>query len=554
MNKKRFFWKSLLPISLLFMACKDSNSVFTTPIPTTDENVCKTWSDFENNTTDNILLDYSYAGYKHGEVAPPEKDELIAQGYKIYDISQYGGVPNDGKSDREAFAKALVAAGANRTDKDGVIRFQAGNVKAIFYFPEGDWVLQDEGENNVRLDITMGAYLIKGAGRDKTSISMNVKNELENPTQAWSAPSMLNLTHYSGLKDLANITADAAQGTFKVEVNTTVGINVGDWVCLHLYNNDPTLISQEMAPYEALETMADIKNGIAVYDYHQIKSIDGSTITFYEPIMHKVESKWNWSLKKYNYYENVGVEDINFKGKALEGFVHHKDGYDGDYKPLNMNRLTNSWLRRLRFTSISEAATIGTSANCSAYDIIIDGQRGHSAIRSAGSSRIFIGKIKDLSAESGVTGKGSWHSCGVSKHSMGAVIWNVEWGNESCFESHATQPRATLIDCCKGAFIAGHQGGDLSQLPNHLNDLVIWNMEATNTQANNNGQFTFWDEKWMKILPPIIVGFHGVNLPFYAPSVRRIESQGKPVSPTSLYEAQLNKRLGSVPSWLMALK
>ena len=49
----------------------------------------------------------------------------------------------------------------------------------------------------------------------------------------------------------------------------------------------------------------------------------------------------------------------------------------------------------MKFTSVSEATSIINSANVSAYDITIDGNRGHSAIRSAGSSRVFIGKVTD---------------------------------------------------------------------------------------------------------------------------------------------------------------
>lgn len=32
-----------------------------------------------------------------------------------------------------------------------------------------------------------------------------------------------------------------------------------------------------------------------------------------------------------------------------------------------------------------------------------------------------------------------------------------EMGDDSCFESHATQPRATLIDCCSGGFMHWQQ-------------------------------------------------------------------------------------------------
>ena len=58
----------------------------------------------------------------------------------------------------------------------------------------------------------------------------------------------------------------------------------------------------------------------------------------------------------------------------------------------------------------------------------------------------------------------------------------------------------------------------------------------------------------MEILPPIIVGFHGEPANFVDDQVKLDENNGVPVLPESLYEAQLEKRLGAVPSWLLELK
>ena len=41
-------------------------------------------------------------------------------------------------------------------------------------------------------------------------------------------------------------------------------------------------------------------------------------------------------------------------------------------------------------------------------------------------------------------------------------------GNDACFESHATQPRATLIDNCSGGLVYYRAGGDENEVPNHL--------------------------------------------------------------------------------------
>ena len=69
-----------------------------------EESACQAWQDFVSRSERNVLLDFSYAGYKRGEMAPPD---IWTLGYKKYDITKYGAVPDDGKSDRAAFMRVL---------------------------------------------------------------------------------------------------------------------------------------------------------------------------------------------------------------------------------------------------------------------------------------------------------------------------------------------------------------------------------------------------------------------------------------------------------------
>ncbi|MDE5852006.1 MAG: DUF4955 domain-containing protein, partial [Alistipes sp.] len=519
------------------------------------------WREFCDGSADNVLLDFSYAGYKHGEVAPPDVSTL---GYTTYDVTKYGAIANDGKSDRAAFIKTIEAALGGTIDK------AKASAKAIIYFPEGEFdlhALSDDPTGGYSSDIIikMGDFVLKGAGRDKTTILMSAPNTTATPQNMWTSPVMLNIKHNSGLADPTTVTADAAKGTFAVEVASASGLKAGEWVALTLTNNDPALVQQELGKerYDNINKpdFQIIKEGITITDLHQIKSVNGNTITFTEPLMHAVEEKWGWKIQKYNHYENVGVEDITFKGDAKADFKHHASwNDDGGYKPINLMRLTNSWMRRVRFESVSECSSIVSCANVSVYDVEITGKRGHAAIRSQASSRVFIGKVTDkstgpsaASASNIIDGAGQYHAVGVSKQSMGAVLWRNTWGKDSNFESHATQPRATLIDCCTGAFLKSRQGGDANQMPNHLDDLTIWNF--VETVAEPSGMINWWDIKgnWWKFMPPTIVGYQGSNT-FDPTSVKRDDEHGTPVVPQSLYEAQLERRLGAVPAWLLELK
>ena len=542
------------------------------------------WNKFVAGSADNVLLDFSYAGYKHGEEEAPDG---FALGYKTINVKEYMDAHPD-LTAREAFLKLLKEKKLVRIDDESK-SYSNDNAGVVFYFPAGEYVLHNEEDNTLRQDVENPAYdgkgnntsssiiiyggnfVIKGDGPDKTFIKMDTPNLPTDTEVMYSSPVMINIKHNAWLGAEYEVTGNAGKGTFKVKVAGASNFKVGEWVCLYLHDNSPELVKQELLPYAWESTMTNISTeGVQVEDYHQIVNISGDEITFKEPIMHEVDAQWNWKLRKYSYYENVGVEDLTFVGHAVDDFQHHRSWIDdGAYKPIAFMRVVNSWMRRVNFENVSEAASIISSANFSAYKINITGNRGHAAIRSQGSSRVFIGAVRDCTdgplADEYPTfqsNTGQYHACGVSKPSMGAVIWKVTWGDDACFESHATQPRATLIDNCTGGFVQSRQGGDASQVPNHLNDLTIWNMFSTNTKLNGNGtlpangEFDWWRTGWKywKILPPVIVGFHGDPVKFVQEQVKLDESNGMPVEPQSLYEAQLERRLGSVPVWLKALK
>ena len=541
-----------------------------------DDSDCDAWNKFLSDSEENVLLDFSYAGYHHGEEAPAD---VYTLGYKVYDVTDYGAVPNDGKSDREAFLNCLKAAiGVDYAITDNYLVFNSkSQANVIIYFPEGEFILhtsEDDATSTSReIIIRSGNIVLKGAGRDKTRILMKDPNLPAN-SEMYSSPAMISFRHWSGLTDYSTpitVAENAAKGSFSVKVSSTTGLAKDAWVCLWAEITDPDYIAAELSPYAAKASW-DISKMVKIYDYHQIKSVSGKEVTFYEPVMHAVDASKNFMLKNYNHYENVGVEDITFAGNAVQDFVHHRSwNDDGGFKPLIMARCVNSWVRRCDFESTSEAMTFHTCANCSGYDVRFTGWRGHAAMRSAASSRIFIGATDDLTkgpvdANNPNIAKGTFmenagqfHGVGVNGPTMGTVLWRNVWGDDSCFESHADQPRATLIDCCKGGWMEYRQGGGTAAMPNHLADLTIWNFNSTTehkAQWTSDGTFLWWatNNRSINYLPPIIVGFHGGACKFDPASVVINESQGTPVSPESLYEAQLRKRLGFVPAWLNSLK
>ena len=567
-----------------------------------DANSALAWQRFRQGE-DNVLPDYSYAGYNHGESAPQGAFSL---GYQVINVKERMTAKN--MTAREALISILQEKGMTRVN--GTNKLNA-NAKIVIYFPAGDYVLHNDDDNtrdeskqkdavdsknnNVSsgIEIYGGNFVIKGDGPDKTRLIMETPNLPTSISNLSSSPILLAIKHTNGPNNagnspkLASVTENAKRGDFTVKVSGTTGISSGQWVQLRLRSGDRELVKKEIGPIALNENWAIAKApisinqssddlyGVKITEFHQVKSAANGKITFYEPIMHDIDIKYNdtegWEIRTYKYLENVGIEDLSFVGNALDGYAHHGEGhaeqakvgwqYDGAYKPLLLQRVVNSWVRNVHFESVSEALTFAESANSSAYDIRISGKRGHSAVRSQGSSRVFIGKVRDESAGNDVYGKscqGQFHGCGVSKPSVGTVLWNVTWGNDACFESHATQPRATLIDNCSGGLVYYRAGGDENEVPNHLGDLTLWNLNVTGTDSHASN-FAWWSDSdtWWKIFPPIVVGTHGMNVKFPGKEQQQVtyeESTGMKVSPESLYEAQLRERLGYVPGWLNALK
>ena len=567
-----------------------------------DANSALAWQRFRQGE-DNVLPDYSYAGYNHGESAPQGAFSL---GYQVINVKERMTAKN--MTAREALISILQEKGMTRVN--GTNKLNA-NAKIVIYFPAGDYILHNDDDNtrdeskqkdavdsknnNVSsgIEIYGGNFVIKGDGPDKTRLIMETPNLPTSISNLSSSPILLAIKHTNGPNNagnspkLASVTENAKRGDFTVKVSGTTGISSGQWVQLRLRSGDRELVKKEIGPIALNENWAIAKApisinqssddlyGVKITEFHQVKSASNGKITFYEPIMHDIDIKYNdtegGEIRTYKYLENVGVEDLSFVGNALDGYAHHGEGhaeqakvgwqYDGAYKPLLLQRVVNSWVRNVHFESVSEALTFAESANSSAYDIRISGKRGHSAVRSQGSSRVFIGKVRDESAGNDVYGKscqGQFHGCGVSKPSVGTVLWNVTWGNDACFESHATQPRATLIDNCSGGLVYYRAGGDENEVPNHLGDLTLWNLNVTGTDSHASN-FAWWSDSdtWWKIFPPIVVGTHGMNVKFSGKEQQQVtyeESTGMKVSPESLYEAQLRERLGYVPGWLNALK
>lgn len=487
------------------------------------------WTEFiscQTSGNEATLSDYSYAGYKHGELDVPD----VA--YKVFRVDDFGAVPNDGKSDRKALTDAIEAAKANG---EGVILFSAGR-----------YDLRTEDAPNEPVIIDADKIVLRGAGCESggTELFMEYPNQVLDAS-LWNTPELISFRYVRSTdKKLANVTGNATKGSFSVEIDNTARLTAGDRVFIRLSNNDPKLITQELGGYDADANWTELMTqGVQVTEYHEVAKVSGNKVTFKEPIMHAIDSQWGWTLHEHSCHKGNGVEDIAFVGNFKETFSHHHNAlHDSGFRMLTLSRQVDGWVRRCRFTDVSEALSVVLSGNVSVYSCSITGNPGHSAIRAQASTGVFIGKVNDQA--------GQFHSVGVSKTSIGTVLWRNTWTTATCFEAHASQPRCTLFDACEGGFMAARSGGDEAAAPNHLDELILWNFNETD---GGEKDFDTWrrNTRWVR---PVIVGMHGGSTSFKTTQVTAEEGNGTLMEPLSLYEAQITRRLGAIPQWLNNLK
>lgn len=485
---------------------------------------------YKKDPSSSGLPDFSYAGYQRGEKPIPN-----VKGWKVYNVLDFGAKPDDAISDRIAIQQAIDAANKNGS--------------GIVFFPKGRFIVNDDSTLTQGI-VSKGSNIIlrgSGSGPGGTELYMAQPLVPKNPQQMWTGRPMITMTAKGGDKELGQVISRTDIGDKEITVTSVGDLQPNDWIALKMLNNDSALVARELAPHTLNKKWTFlVDKGIDVYLYFQVANIKKNVIQLHAPLPYAIDPAYKWTVLKFAQAEEVGVEDIAFVGNWKEQFVHHKDWiHDSGFNLFLFARCTNSWMRNCRFTDCSIGAIVNQSANVTVTDCVVDGNAGHEAVSATHSTNVLLANLTDKASQ--------WHSFGSSHGAINTVIWHCMYPATTCFESHASQPRNTLLDNVTGGFMAGRQGGAIENLPNHLNGLVLWNYTQTSPALKD---FDFWpiNDVWFKIVKPVVVGFNGNGTTFKKDQPGTFESIGQHVQPASLYEAQLELRLKKLPKWLVDVK
>lgn len=484
-----------------------------------------------NNSEIPKLFDYSYAGYKLGEIGIPNKFKHL----KVFNITNFGAIPNDTISDQEAIQTAIKAAEKNNG--------------GIVFFPKGEFLVNVNPIKTNPIEIIASNIILKGSGFGKNGTVITMKDHMlqRTPDEAeWKVSYMFTFLSTKDEKEQANITKNADEGDFTIEVENSNIFKNAKFIQLEMpYNVEAVKESFEgKTPRPHWEKI--LNKGVTFIENHEIKSISGNTITLKDPLANSIKTKYEWVAKPFCPLENVGVEDIYFNANFKDTFVHHKNFiHDNAWSILSMERVANSWVRRCKFSNITGAVSISNSYASSILMLLVEGNAGHKLTNVTQSTKILTGLINDAS------NSGQFHGASMSHKTSGSVIWRVKTPKQG-WDSHADIPKNNLVDRYEGSKMTNH-GGFHGNEPHHLKGLTLWNYKRIGEPEIDynfwslSGKSMYWG---FAVIHPTVVGLHGSKTTLVEENVGYLESLGIAVFPESLYEAQLKHRLGKTPKWI----
>ena len=467
------------------------------------------------------LIDFSYAGYRNGTEGIPEDFA-----YTELNVTDYGATPDDGVSDTAGIRDALDAASSGQS---------------IVYFPPGhyDVMLDDDVKDPF---IVRGHHVIirgsgaQGAGRGGTTIKMH--NQLTDPNRnqllfvvqevdfGWDGSPRVKGSFPSGIKyfDVNNITPLIGRKYIAIR--------------------DFRLLGEHFDKYSSrpLENISNfytrIHEGVNIREYHEIDRIEGNRVYLKAPLV--THLKEGMRVVWTDLSEGIGFEDLHIDGGYDQVYIHLQYYGRGG---IGLYNTAHSWIRRCRFSNVISSFKVTNSYSSSAISNIVDGRFGHNLSDFVGSTYCLIAFLEDHSD------RGMFHGANVSHYSAGNVVWHVGGPSALGPDVHGAQPRHTLFDNYRSVNHHTSSGGG-DAMPNHLDGYVRWN----NT-ANSSETFDLWgrSDGWrLLVTQGSLIGYKalGGSIPRNA----YVEGFGTRVSPDSLYEAQLQRRLRILPAWVDAYK
>lgn len=321
----------------------------------------------KNTIKNNVLPDFSYAGYHFGE------KELPSAFDHTLNVADFGAIAGDGRDDTPAFNKALDKA--NNLEGYVLINIPSGkfNISQIIYINRSKTVLRGVGSGQTgtilyfELPLRFVAdppeheelmeYLVRFDKRQREP-----KRGIDTPFSqySWSGGFLwvakkgklyksYNIPKYNQPITTYTTCSSGKQGEFKVEVQDASQLKVGQTYKLCWYNKD----GEEGSLIEHMYDQQDVTVGEhhwnnpdnpLVSQMVKITKIDKNVIVVKAPLLWDVRTDWHCSLVEWEHIEEVGIENMAFEFPISPDRPHHcEDGNNAIY----LTSLMNGWVRNV---------------------------------------------------------------------------------------------------------------------------------------------------------------------------------------------------------------
>ena len=484
------------------------------------------------------ILDYSYAGYDFGESLPPyfpsedyqKKKEV--NGLKIFNVVDYGAIPNDGREDFEAVKKAAEALQKNGS--------------GVLFFPKGRFDMS-EVIRDTAIKLKGQNFLIKGSGASKnpekgTILTMRTRNKAKSKWEViplLSVEGKINEYRWRRKVIKEKLIKPVSRGTHKIYLDSVKSFKRHATKTITLRIQFPVDANNKLFKYyfEGLEPGPGWRNKFILPHTYTVDKIDEkNNIVYTKEALVEDYIDPNTNIKVSTFIrDNNGIEDVYIEC-GWKGRFKHDPGntvQDG-WTAIKMNS-SHSWVRQCVVANASNPFSLAGFHN-SIYNCLVTGNRGHNGFN--------LGTIGSFSAIFNARNNANSHH-GIGIDGEGNIVWKYKSYRGAGPDHHAKNALGTLFDSCTLPSLDSH-GGAHGHFPHHLRFLLFWN-----TYIPGATKVNFWNRNYWGyyVVKPSFVGLKKDGDVKITGHLGYFFNDEKVIH-ASIYRSQLELRIGEKAKWL----
>lgn len=417
-----------------------------------------------------VLPDYSYAGYGFGLA------EIPSEAGRVFDATEYGVVPDDGKDDSKALLKTLAAAA---TEPGRVtIQLPAGRIQISEVIPidRSYIVLKGAGrfDGGTELFFPRPLKVVDKSDRqDELRAYLARENKVQrDPDQnidhlfseySWSGgfllvgPTAERPVSYDGSKDeRAQVLADVISGEQfgrSVRVDAAESLVPGQVVQLQWFSdageNSEILQSLYGDISDWNNSQADASLKLTIGSHHwtfanrpvvtqmtRIEAVEENVLTLGDPLLHGISEDQPAVISDWRHLTEVGIEDVKLTFPMSPWFGHHlEQGYNGIY----LTGVFDGWVRNVTIENADSGILTDNAASLTIENVLTTG--AHKAHYSVHVGAVHNVLVRDLRVENQVV-----HPLSLNTRSSRSVYLRATVTQGAILDQHSGSNHQNLFD------------------------------------------------------------------------------------------------------------